>query len=150
MLFGNRIRRWVPLLTLFLGVGVLGAVRESRAGGDIPWAKNFETGVALARQNHKPLFLSFHAPGCGWCAKLDTETFTDTKVVDLARNFVCVRLESDVDAALVQKYGVSEYPMTVLVTSEGKELTRVTGYVPPERFAPALQLILQADATHKP
>jgi thioredoxin-related protein len=129
-------------LALLLSVGMLGAVRESRTGGDVTWADSYAAGLAQARQTGKPLMLSFHMPGCGWCQKLDAETFTDPRVVALLRQFVCVRLDSDVDSAAIQSYQVQEFPTTVFADARGREQTRFTGYIAPDRFAPALRLLL--------
>jgi thioredoxin-related protein len=142
----RRIKRWLPPLALLLGVGVLGAMRENRAGGELAWASNFEAGSKLARQTHKMMLLSFHAPGCGWCEKLDAETFTDPQVVELSRRFVCVRLESDLDDEVAQRYTVFEYPMTLITDPQGRTMAQLPGYIPPDRFGAVLRALLDAAA----
>ncbi len=126
------------LLTLLAGTGVLGAVRDNRYGGDLAWAANYTEGLRLARQTGRPLLLSFHTPGCGWCAKMDGETFTDPQVVQQSQRYVCVRLESDVDAQLVRQYAVEEYPMLLITDPRGVAVAHLPGYVAPDRLAPAL------------
>lgn len=145
----SRMRGRLLLLALLLGVGVLGAMRESRIGGDLAWANSYEEGRALARRTGRPLLLSFHTPGCAWCRKMDAETFTDPKVVELSRRLVCISLDSDTDAALIEQYQVSEFPMTILAYPQGKEIARVSGYIPPDRFASALNTLLQATDAKK-
>ena len=86
---------WIMPMLLVLGVGVLGAIRGGRPGGDIVWESCFEAAQAEAQQAKMPMLLSFHTPGCGWCRKLDAETFTDPKVLELSRRFVGVHVESD-------------------------------------------------------
>jgi thioredoxin-related protein len=138
----RRVRSWIPLLALFLGVGVLGAMRESRAGGDITWANSFAEGSRLAQQTHKPMLLSFHTVGCGWCNKLDAETFCDPKVVELSRQYICVRLDSALDGEVAGRYQVMEYPTLILADPQGKPMMRIPQYIAPEQFAPALSDIL--------
>lgn len=132
---------WIVPMLLLLGVGVLGAIRGVRTGGDIAWASSFDSGLTQAKQAKKPVMVSFHMPGCGWCRKLDAETFTDAKVLELSRRFVCVRVDSDVDPAVVAKFQVMEFPMTLVLDAHGKELTRFSGYVPPDRFAEVLKVL---------
>lgn len=132
---------WIVPMLLLLGVGVLGGIRGARHGGDISWAVSFEAGQEQAKQSKKPLLISFHMPGCGWCRKLDAETFTDAKVLGLSRRFVCVRVDSDVDGAIVQRYRVMEFPMTLVLTPQGEEIARFSGYVPPDRFARAMEVL---------
>src|SRR5689334_9402657 len=100
----SKLIGWLPLICALLGAGVLGAIRDSHYGGDITWAGNYQAGLQLARKAHMPLLLCFHAPGCGWCEKLDSETFTDPNVVERSKRYVCVRVESDIDADVVQRY----------------------------------------------
>lgn len=138
---------WLPLLALFLGVGVLGAIRESRAGGDIAWAKDYPAGLALAQKTGKPLLLSFHSPDCGWCKKMDAETFTDPQVLDLSYRFLCVRLDSELDSKIVAQYHVLDFPQTILADEHGRVLLKVPGYIPPEQFASLLRASL--DALHR-
>jgi uncharacterized protein YyaL (SSP411 family) len=133
---------WILPLTLLFGVGVLGALRADRPGGDIPWSQDLDTALRRARQAHQPLLLSFHTYNCDWCAKLDAETFTDPKVVALSRRYVCVRLDSDVDGALCTRYHILQYPTTLMLDPQGREVARLTGYIPPEHFAPAMEAVL--------
>jgi thioredoxin-related protein len=130
---------WLPLACVLLGVGVLGAIRDNRYGGDIVWAGNYQAGLRVARKTHKPVLLCFHAPGCGWCDKLDAETFTDPKVVECAKRYICVRVESDVDTEVVRNYGVTEFPTVLLLDSSGNLQREIKGYIPPDRFADALR-----------
>jgi thiol:disulfide interchange protein DsbD len=129
---------WVLPALLLLGVGVLGAIRSDHPGGDIPWTTDFQSAGRQAQQTHRPMLLSFHTPGCVWCDKMDAETFTDSKVVALSRHYICVRLESDVDGAVCSRYRIFDYPTTLILDSQGHEQARLSGYIPPERFATAL------------
>ena len=130
---------WIPLLGALLCVGILGAIRENHFQSDIGWAKNYEAGLEQARQTHKPLLLCFHTPGCEWCHKMDAETFTEPKVIELSQRFVCVRLDSEMDAAVAARYDVQEYPTTLIADPQGKDLARLSGYLSSDRFTRVLQ-----------
>lgn len=134
----TRLVGWLlPALALTC-VGVLGAVRGGRTGGGIAWAADYQTGLNEAKRMHKPLLLSFHTPGCGWCEKLDAETFTDPKIAELSRRYVCVRLDSDVDEAVCKQYSVTEYPLTLLTRPDSAASSRILGYLPADELAPLL------------
>lgn len=138
----QKVRGWILVLALFMSVGVMGAVRGARSGGDVVWQHNLiaaKSQAALARQ---PMLLSFHSPGCGYCQKMDAETYTDPKVVELSRRFMCVRLDSETEPEPIQRLNVFEFPTTILMSAQGKELARFSGYVSPDRFAKVLQLVL--------
>ncbi|MCS6777330.1 MAG: DUF255 domain-containing protein [Chloroherpetonaceae bacterium] len=133
---------WGVPLFLVLWAGVLGALQGSRYGGDVTWATDYDTALAQAQRERKPVLISAHMPGCGWCRKMDAETFTDPGVVGLSRQFICVRIDSDVDSILIEKYRIGQFPMTLILNPEGREITRFAGYVPPERFATILKELL--------
>ena len=87
------------------------------------------------------MLLSFHTPGCSWCAKMDAETFTDPGVVELSRNFVCVVVESETETAAVNRYHVTDFPTTLLTDPQGHLLSSTTGYVPASELLPTLRRI---------
>ncbi len=134
-----RLFGWLPLLAVLLGVGVLGAIRENRIVTEPTWLHSYEAGLRLAQRTHRPLLLSFHTPGCSWCAKMDAETFTDPQVVELSRRFVCVLLQSDTDPEALHRYNVTEFPTTLLTDPQGHLLSATTGYVPATELLPALR-----------
>jgi thiol:disulfide interchange protein DsbD len=139
----KRLRQWIPVIALFLCVAIMGVIDEDR-GGNLAWAKSYADGLAQAGSRHRPMLISFHTPGCGWCAKLDAETFTDPTVVELSRKFVCVRVDSDVDPTAVHRYGVFEYPTILFADSGGRELGRITSFVEPSEFAESLRKLSAA------
>ncbi len=144
MFHRRKFRGWFPFFILLFGVGMLGAMRENRAGGDVTWASSYEMGRTFAKRTHRPILLSFHTPGCGWCAKMDTETFTDPAVVDIMKKYVCVRVDSDQNPGLISKYKVVSYPLTLIVNPEGNTLLSIPDYTPPDQFTPILKAVLEA------
>ena len=143
----GQIKGGLLLTTLFLGAGALGAIRESHIRTDIAWSRSFEAGMAQARRNREALLISFQAPDCGWCEKLGAETFTDPLVIDLSRRFICVRVDREVDSALVARYGITAFPTTLVLDPQGRTLARIPGYLPADRFAPLLSDALSSLST---
>jgi len=123
----------------FVFAVVMNIVTGSKTGGDVVWAKNYSQGMAQAQREGKPVLLSLHAPGCGWCKKMDKETFRDKQVVEFARRFVCISLDYSTDGKIIDTYGAFEYPLTIILKPDGKEIARWTGYIPPDRFLAALK-----------
>ena len=145
----RRLKVWMLVAAAFGWAVVTGAIQGSHDGGDIAWAEGMSAGTAQAQQSQKPTMLSFHTPGCGFCHKLDAETFSDPKVIELARNFVCVRLDSEMDGAEMRQYNVHDFPTTIFIDPQGRETARFSGYVAPQNFAAVLTLLLkQNNALH--
>lgn len=57
---------------------------------------SFEEAVALSGKNPKKLFIDVYTDWCGWCKKMDANTFSDPKVAAyLAENFYPVKFNAE-------------------------------------------------------
>ena len=69
---------------------------------------------------------------CGWCDKMDRDTFGNAKVKErLAREFTLVKTQGK-DA--IERYGVRAFPTYLVASPDGKEIRRGAGYRAPEEF----------------
>jgi uncharacterized protein YyaL (SSP411 family) len=83
------------------------------------------------------------AEWCHWCHVMDETTYRDPAVVRaLEARFVPVRVDVDTRPDLASRYADWGWPATVLFAPDGRELTRVRGYLNPERL---LSLLADAD-----
>jgi hypothetical protein len=67
------------------------------------------------------------------------EAFKNARVLKVAREFVPVLIDGDVDKEFGTKWSASGYPHVIFASAKGKELGRVRGYVPTDRFLTAIQ-----------
>jgi thioredoxin-related protein len=68
---------------------------ESKPGASIKWL-SFEEAVALNRKKPKMIFIDIYTDWCGWCKKMDKETFTDPEVVKyINKKFYAVKLNAE-------------------------------------------------------
>ncbi len=107
---------------------VNGLFNSYAARSNIRWSADFNAGEARARNEAKPILLSFTSSNCVWCRKMDTETFRNPELAGLSRKVVCVQVDCDNNPAVAAKYGVVQTPVTVLVSPDGKEKWRAVGY----------------------
>lgn len=110
----------------------------------LKWETNEPKAVAEASAEHKPLLIDFGASWCGACKELEEKTFPDPRVRAEGARFVALHVDATDDddpkvAQVRQKYHATEgLPVVLLFGSDGKEATRFTEFVPPDRFAAAL------------
>jgi len=97
--------------------------------------------------NTKTLIAVALTDWCGWCKRLDQDTYTDVEVRKLAQSFVCVKVNGEQRRDLVEQYGVSGYPTIVFLNSKLMEVKRVGGYQPPTRFVSSMQEALNASGS---
>lgn len=122
------------LAIILMVAGALQAVADS-----IAWRTNFASATAEAQKTNKPLLVDFYTSWCGWCKQLDSETYTDARVVALSKSFVCVKLDAEKDRKTTARYKVTGYPTIVFLNSQTKELSRIVGFRDAKAFATAMQ-----------
>jgi thiol:disulfide interchange protein DsbD len=110
----------------------------------LAWLADEAQAVTKANVEHKPLMIDFGASWCGACKELEEKTFVDARVQGEASRYVALHVDAtDEDneavAKVRAKYKATEgLPVVLLFNSDGKEATRFTEYVPPDRFAAAM------------
>ncbi|MDD2567442.1 MAG: thioredoxin family protein [Thiovulaceae bacterium] len=52
-------------------------------GAQINWAKDFQSGMALAKGQNKPVLFVFSRHTCKYCVLLEETTFKDQKVIEM-------------------------------------------------------------------
>lgn len=110
------------------------------------------TAVEQSRTQQKVLLVHTYAVWCGWCARMDQDTYTDPAVqAFVAEHFVPTRLDLESPAevpffehtlsmaALGRAFGVAGTPTTVFVGPDGQPITKLPGF----RDAPTLLLVMR-------
>jgi len=98
------------------------------AGYCISWSNDLSRGIGDAKSKHKPIMVDFYTSWCGWCKKLDQDTYSNTKVRNLSQKFICVKVDGDKSPNLISKYQIRGYPTIVFLDPAGNEITRIVGY----------------------
>lgn len=106
------------------------------------WETNYEAALAQAAKSNKMVLIDFTGSDwCGWCQKLDKDTFSQPAFQSYAeKNLVLLELDfpqtvpqtdavKKQNAELAKKFGVEGYPTLVLLNSKGKEVARNPGYL---------------------
>lgn len=107
------------------------------------WSDDYDAALATASKENKMVLLDFTGSDwCGWCIKLDKETFSKPAFKKFAKeNLVLVEVDfpqgkklkkatQEQNNKLQQQYGVQGFPTLVLLDSAGKEIARNVGYLP--------------------
>ena len=135
------------LLVLFivLGVGIVLASQVLNSQGiedTVHWITNYDEGMASAQIEGLPVLIEFYADWCGRCQDFEHETWQDPAVIKLVnQEFVCIKIDVDVNSTLRNQYHVPSLPTVVIVTSSGIEMDLI-GYVSTLEFQDFLTQIL--------
>ncbi len=126
------------VLSAIIACCVAGAVLAAESS----WLTSLPDAKAKAEKEQKLLLLDFTGSDwCGWCKKLDAETFSKSEFVEYAKkNLVLVEVDfpaqkpqtdeqKAANKALGAKYEVSGYPTLLLMKPDGKVLWKQVGYL---------------------
>lgn len=115
---------------------------------------SYEDALVKARKEGKFVMVDFYAAWDKWGKKLDSETFTDPKVLDAIKaGFVPVKINAESDnpvvhemrqmtmSELAESYDVKSYPSVWFLDKDGKKAKLLKGYLPPDSFLVYLKYI---------
>jgi thioredoxin-related protein len=133
---------------LFLSITV-------NAQDKIEWMK-FEDAIAASEKNQKMLLVDVYTDWCGWCKKMDKETFTDPNVIAyINESFYAVKLNAEdknrtfdfqgkifTEAQMASAMRVNSYPNFVIIEPSLQNITHLPGYRPAKQFLEGLSAIV--------
>lgn len=117
----------------------------------IEWMK-FEEAIEANKNNPKMLLVDVYTDWCGWCKKMDKETFTDPKVIaHINANYYAVKLNAENtqrsfdflgktynEAQMAAAMRVNSYPNFVVIEPKLQNIAQLPGYRQPEAFLAGL------------
>ncbi len=113
----------------------------------IQWRESYPKALEEAARTTKPILADFEADWCGWCKKLDRETFGNAEVIKLVETFfVPVRIDTDHQPKISAKFEVKGLPTILLLNPGGKEIKRLSGFRPAEKFLSELRQTIKSAA----
>jgi len=130
---------------------------SSSESGKIHWYTNYNQAVQEAQKSRLPLLLFFTGSDwCGWCKKLQSEVFSSPEFaqsvggsfifvdIDFPMNKQLPAEQTQQNAQLKQKYGVTGYP-TVIILDSNQNFVAEAGYRPGggKAYADYLKQLLQ-------
>jgi thioredoxin-related protein len=148
-------------LLLIFSLSLLGLSAQNTV--QVKWY-SFEEAVELAKKNPKKIFIDVYTDWCGWCKKMDQETFSNPVIANyLNEHFYPVKLNSEttdtihfeghrfvnegqarrsahqLSISLLQ--GKMSYPSVVYMSENFQLITVVPGYMNASAIEPVLKFI---------
>jgi len=104
----------------------------------IQWL-DYDEGMAEAVEDDQKVMLYFHADWCTWCDKLESDSFSDERVIEESQSYVNIIVDGDEESGLLKEYDIISFPTVVFLDVNGKETHRVNGYVPSDDLYNAMR-----------
>jgi thioredoxin-related protein len=122
-----------------------------QAQDQIQWMK-FEEAIAANAKNPKMILVDVYTDWCGWCKKMDKDTFTDPQVIaHFQKNFYAVKLNAEdtkrsfqfmgktfTEAQMAASMRVNSYPNFVVIEPGLQNIAQLPGYREPAAFLAGL------------
>ncbi len=138
-------RARTPRPALLLAVLLVAPAAPCIAAGDaapgIVWLDDYGKALAEAQKADRPVMIEFYTSWCLYCGKLEKETFGNPQVASLASDFVCAKLDADVQKAAASRYEPEGYPTVVFAAPSGAEILKVSGFRAAEPFATVMRAV---------
>lgn len=150
----QRICLW---MIIFLMTPFILKAQEARKTEKIKW-HSFEEAYKLNKKKPKMIFVDVYTDWCGWCRKMDSETFTNPIIVKyMNNNFYCAKLNAErkdtivIDSVVFTNpnpmgkrsshklavdllRGEMSYPAYVFLNEKNQRVTVVNGYRQAKEF----------------
>lgn len=134
-------------------VWLLGAeprVQSSGSCGAVQWQTNLATAREVANREHRPMLIDFGATWCRACEELAHQTLPAPQVTCALSElrYVPVKLYEheqgdDRFEALQRDWNVRSLPTVIVLDGNGREITRVNEFIPPEQMAAIIRRVEQ-------
>jgi thiol:disulfide interchange protein len=144
---------WVLAVGAFLialfGCDQKNQQEQSAEKNTIAWLYDIDRGIALAKEQNKPLMVDFTAEWCPPCKRMNASTFSHPDVIQKAGAFVPVRIDVDQQGevadsynANASRYGGIGIPNVLFMDHEKMKLKHIVGYRDPEGFVAVMDSVL--------
>ena len=106
---------------------------------------SFQEGVAIGEAQGKQLYIHFMADWCGYCKKMDKDTFSKPEIIAyLNKNFISIKVDTVRERKIAAMFKVKPIPDNRFYSGTGKFIGKKTGYLNPELFMKILTAVMEA------
>ncbi len=140
---GNNDGPWTSILSMFLALVLLPFSRTLAEDDGITWQPWSDSVFAQAKSEGRFVLLDLGTVWCHWCHVMEEVTYRDPAVIDLVgQRYLAVRVDADARPDLSNRYEDYGWPATIVFNSDGSEIVKRRGYLPPGQMASMLQAII--------
>ena len=109
------------------------------ASDGIKWYA-YEEGMVLGKAEKKKVYLHFYADWCGFCGKMNKETFQNANVISKLNDiFISIRVDTDKEMETAVKYGVRGLPANWFLMETGQPIVNIPGFIAPDAMLSLLK-----------
>ncbi|MDO5580337.1 MAG: thioredoxin family protein [Planctomycetia bacterium] len=153
----SSLHLFIILMSFLLCAGLAGcsngrsseqSERSYQRMSKVSFTNDYASALRKAQKENKPLFVAFVEEKCIFSRKMFESTFTDPKIIDLSRNFICVQvnMETTESERISDELKIKGTPTIQFISPGGFPLQRITQYQPAEELARQMEVVLYSVA----
>ncbi|MFO7991105.1 MAG: thioredoxin family protein [Thermoplasmata archaeon] len=124
---GERVLRATAFL--IAAVVLFSSLPMNASAESITWYTSYDDALQEAKNVEKPVLIYFYVNSSGPCIKMEEEVYTDPAVIENAGNFVCVKINTEIDDERADDLNISSEPTIGFLSPDEEELEREEGYI---------------------
>jgi thiol:disulfide interchange protein len=112
----------------------------------VKWETSLDAAKKRAKAEHKLIFMDVWTEWCGWCIKLQKDTFPSPEAQAALGKMVPLSIKTQLrngtptpDQGIEVQFKVDAYPMLIILDADGREVERKAGFLQPKPFGDWLQ-----------
>jgi thioredoxin-related protein len=128
-----------------------------KSKNELNWL-DWNTGYPMAKKQNKIIVLDAYTDWCGWCKKMDRDTYSNEEVIKtLTKNFVIIKFNPEITEVVYDLDGEkisgrelyiqltqgksTGFPSTYFIQPNKKQIQVVAGYIKADEFVKILEQV---------
>lgn len=112
--------------------------------GNVLFQTSIDAGIKEAKNQSKSVFLYFRSQTCYWCLVFEKEALSDSTIINLLnKEFVLISIDTLKQKNVAKNLNIRTTPYMIFFDKDGKEISRIPGYIPKDEFMLKLNEILR-------
>lgn len=154
----KHLRKTFLVLSSALVLLTTGSFTKNASENELHWM-NFNEGYPIAKKNKKIALIDTYTDWCGWCKKMDRDTYTNPEVIaKINKYFVPIKFNPEIRDvkyvlegkeytgfelhSIISNRHQSGYPTTYFIITKKNRVMIEEGYQDPKNFLATLDKIV--------
>lgn len=114
--------------------------QSPQQAGSIRWLDSADEALRQAKQTGKPIIAYVTSDHCGYCRKMERESWSSPRVVgSVNQQYIPLKINASHQPEQAKALQVQAFPTTLLLNQEGRVATGSAGYLAPAQLTSLLQ-----------